>query len=157
MDLPLPDFWKGGQALLIHPGSGSAKKNFGKELFLQFQSGFQPSSFVLGPSEIEAGGEWPDSPFVPATPTALAALLIGERAVISNDSGVAHLSAYLGVPTLALFKTTSPYVWRPIGPRVRILQEPDIHVHDASPLIHELFSYKPAPNARLKHQRILKP
>lgn len=41
--------------------------------------------------------------------------------VVSADSGPAHLSAQLGVRTLALFGPTDPAVWSPVGPAVRTL------------------------------------
>lgn len=35
--------------------------------------------------------------------------------VVGNDSGVTHLAAALGRPTLALFVGSDPVVWRPLG------------------------------------------
>jgi ADP-heptose:LPS heptosyltransferase len=52
---------------------------------------------------------------------ALADELAAATLVVGNDSGPAHLSAQLGVPTLALFGPTDPDVWSPIGPHVRVL------------------------------------
>jgi len=43
------------------------------------------------------------------------------RAYIGNDSGITHLAAYLGCPTIALFGPTDPRVWGPIGRRARII------------------------------------
>ncbi len=40
---------------------------------------------------------------------------------IGNDSGITHLAAALGTPTLALFGPTDPAQWAPRGPHVRIL------------------------------------
>lgn len=51
----------------------------------------------------------------------LAALLGRCAAYLGNDSGVTHLAALTGCPTLALFGPTDPAVWAPLGPRVRIL------------------------------------
>ncbi len=44
--------------------------------------------------------------------------------VVSADSGPAHLSAQLGVRTLALFGPTDPSIWSPAGPAVRTLAPP---------------------------------
>ena len=41
---------------------------------------------------------------------------------IGNDSGVSHLAAYLGLPTVAVFGPSDPKMWRPIGPRVEIVR-----------------------------------
>ena len=43
------------------------------------------------------------------------------RAFVGNDSGVSHLAAALGVPTVALFGPTRPEHWAPRGERVRVL------------------------------------
>src|SRR5205085_6067760 len=42
---------------------------------------------------------------------------------LGNDSGITHLSAMLGVSTLALFGPTDPLIWHPVGPSVRVIQE----------------------------------
>ncbi len=52
----------------------------------------------------------------------LARFLAGSRAYIGNDSGITHLAAAVGIPTVALFGPTDPEVWAPRGKSVRILQ-----------------------------------
>jgi ADP-heptose:LPS heptosyltransferase len=44
------------------------------------------------------------------------------RCYIGNDSGITHLAAMLGVPTIAIFGPTDPLVWRPPGPSVKVIQ-----------------------------------
>jgi ADP-heptose:LPS heptosyltransferase len=44
------------------------------------------------------------------------------RCYLGNDSGITHLAAMLGVPTIAIFGPTDPAIWRPVGPSVRVLQ-----------------------------------
>jgi heptosyltransferase-2 len=51
----------------------------------------------------------------------LAALLKSSEAFLGNDSGVMHLSAALGVPTLGLFGSSSVEWTGPRGPRARAL------------------------------------
>jgi hypothetical protein len=58
----------------------------------------------------------------------LARFLAGAGAYIGNDSGITHLAAALGVPTIALFGPTDPAVWGPRGKRVRILNEPNFEI-----------------------------
>jgi ADP-heptose:LPS heptosyltransferase len=41
-------------------------------------------------------------------------------AYLGADTGVTHLAAALGIPTEALFVTTDPAIWRPLGPAVRV-------------------------------------
>jgi len=51
-----------------------------------------------------------------------AAWLRGARAALGNDSGLSHLAAACGTPTLALYGATDPGGSSPWGPRSRILR-----------------------------------
>jgi heptosyltransferase III len=51
----------------------------------------------------------------------LAALLASSAAYLGNDSGISHLAALLGTPTVALFGPTEPALWRPYGDHVIVL------------------------------------
>jgi lipopolysaccharide heptosyltransferase II len=51
----------------------------------------------------------------------LAGLLSLCSAVVSPDSGPAHMAAALGVPLVTLFGPTSPERWAPVGPRVKVI------------------------------------
>jgi ADP-heptose:LPS heptosyltransferase len=53
----------------------------------------------------------------------LAAILSQCNLFIGNDSGITHLAAALGVPTVALFGPTDPYFWGPRGKTVFIARE----------------------------------
>jgi len=44
--------------------------------------------------------------------------------VLTNDSGPMHISAALGVPTVAVFGPTEHFATGPYGPRARIVREP---------------------------------
>lgn len=46
-----------------------------------------------------------------------AALLKRCNLLVSNDTGIMHLGAALGVPTVGLFGPNSPRYWAPVGPR----------------------------------------
>lgn len=52
----------------------------------------------------------------------LARYLAGARAYIGNDSGITHLAAAVGIPTIALFGPTDPAVWAPRGRQVRVIR-----------------------------------
>jgi heptosyltransferase-2 len=52
----------------------------------------------------------------------LAGVLSQCRAVVSPDSGPAHMAGALGVPVVAVFGPTSPDRWAPKGPRVKVVR-----------------------------------
>lgn len=53
-----------------------------------------------------------------------AAVLARAAAFVGNDSGLGHLAAALGVPTLTVFGPGRPVRYRPWGPRARIVLAP---------------------------------
>ena len=48
------------------------------------------------------------------------------RRYLGNDSGITHLAAMLGIPTVALFGSSDPAVWRPVGRYVEVIHDPDL-------------------------------
>src|SRR6185503_846093 len=44
---------------------------------------------------------------------------------VTNDSGLMHVSAALGTPTVAIFGPTSPWHWKPLNPVSAILEPED--------------------------------
>jgi ADP-heptose:LPS heptosyltransferase len=103
--------------IVIHPFSGSARKNWPleeyRELAEQFDEGV---SWIAGPEEQLCDAVRFDDL------GALAQWLSGARLYIGNDSGITHLAAALGVPTLALFGPTDPQKWAPRGENVCVLR-----------------------------------
>jgi tetratricopeptide (TPR) repeat protein len=51
----------------------------------------------------------------------LAGILAGAQTTVSTDTGIAHLSAALGRPTLILFTMADPFLWSAGGSHVRAL------------------------------------
>jgi len=41
---------------------------------------------------------------------------------LGNDSGITHLAAAVGTPTVALFGSASMSIWEPRGERVRVVR-----------------------------------
>jgi ADP-heptose:LPS heptosyltransferase len=114
------------QFALVHPGSGSARKNFRPEFYQQIveklkNQGFSKVGILLGPIELEQGlqqffrNEWIVSP---ATVCELAELLSTAALFVGNDSGVSHLAGVVGTRTVAFYKSTDPKIWGATGPRV---------------------------------------
>ncbi|MBA2849629.1 glycosyltransferase family 9 protein [Thermosulfuriphilus ammonigenes] len=117
------------EGVFIHPGSGSPYKNYSLERFLLLAQALRSEGhqvhFILGPAEAhlqqslkEAG----ENPLVGLSLEELAELLSEARLYVGNDSGVSHLAAAVGAPTLAIFGPSDPRIWAPIGPRVLSLR-----------------------------------
>jgi heptosyltransferase-3 len=47
------------------------------------------------------------------------------RFFVGHDTGVTHLAAAVGTPTVALFGPTDPAVWSPLGEHVRLVRSAD--------------------------------
>jgi heptosyltransferase-2 len=43
---------------------------------------------------------------------------------VTNDSGLMHVSAAIGTPTIAIFGPTSPWHWKPLNPIAAVLEPP---------------------------------
>jgi len=113
--------------VLFFPGSGSQHKNWPAENFVALADALAPplrALVVLGPAEstleplfIARGtARLRDQPL--GTIAGLARLAAG---FVGNDSGVSHLAAAAGAPGVAIFGSTDPDRWRPLG-RVRVVQ-----------------------------------
>ena len=114
--------------LALHPGSGSPAKNWPAARFADLGRSRGGARWLLvqGPADDTAAG------LLAAAPGAclardlplrvLAALLARAGAYVGNDSGVTHLAAASGAPTVALFGATDPRVWAPVGPRVEVVR-----------------------------------
>jgi heptosyltransferase III len=113
----------------LHAGSGSRAKNWPAERFL---------SVARAVKDVGCTVAWIQGPAEPAGPvpadsvvwnglslTALAGALACCRLYVGNDSGVTHLAAAAGCPTIALFGPSDHRVWAPRGPRVRIVVSED--------------------------------
>jgi ADP-heptose:LPS heptosyltransferase len=115
--------------VVVHPGSGSPAKNWPAERFLELIARLQGNGetvrVLMGEVEDE---RWPKELIArfadvativrPQSYVDLMNELLSARAFVGNDSGPAHLSGILGVPSLVLFGPTSPARWKPLGPRV---------------------------------------
>jgi ADP-heptose:LPS heptosyltransferase len=46
----------------------------------------------------------------------------GSRLFIGNDSGISHMAAALGLPTLTIFGPTDHRVWSPRGEKIEVIR-----------------------------------
>jgi ADP-heptose:LPS heptosyltransferase len=120
--------------LCLHPGSGSDRKNWPKEDFLEVAEGaFRrwrlPSTVLLGPAEQGQRAFWNEAggPFLSVKEglpiLELARRLSRAALYVGNDSGITHLAAAVGIPVVALFGPTDPARWAPRGGRVEVLAQ----------------------------------
>jgi len=135
------DFWRSkgvdpaerSRVILLHPGSGSKRKNWPTGRFLDLAHALQDHLgskilVVLGPAEgpeVQKVFEGLES-FILAKNLSLlqiASVMEGCRLFIGNDSGVSHMAAALGLPTIAIFGPTDPNVWAPRGERVFVVRK----------------------------------
>jgi ADP-heptose:LPS heptosyltransferase len=118
--------------LAIHPGSGSLTKNWPADRFAALAQSLSPDRpwlLVEGPAEEGTTGVLRAVPgvVVAATlpPRVVGAVLATAGLYVGNDSGVSHLAAAWGAPTVALFGPTDAVVWSPVGPSVVVVRSSD--------------------------------
>ncbi len=105
-----------GNFAVIHPFSGSPRKNWPMERFRKLAGLLgMPVQWCAGPEEDLEGAVRIGNLFQ------LACRLRTARIYIGNDSGITHLAAAAGAPVVAVFGPTDPAVWAPRGGRVRVI------------------------------------
>ena len=118
--------------IICHPGSGSRHKCVRADTWSTLIRGCRARQLmpvvVLGPADdqaeaaIQAQG-LPELPILrPRSITMLAAILAQAQGYIGHDSGVSHLAALLGVPTVAMFGPTDEQRWAPRGVHVTVVR-----------------------------------
>jgi hypothetical protein len=118
---PVPRIEAPGSAegfAVIHPFSGGASKNWPIESYRELARRIEkrlPVRWCAGPEEPLQGAVRIDDLY------ALATWLKSGTMYIGNDSGITHLAAAVGVPTVAVFGPTDPLVWGPRGAAVRVV------------------------------------
>jgi len=127
---------RGGNKVLIHPGTRSAfriwpverfaevcdrlQDKLGAQVFLTAGPGEQPLV-----AEIKANARTHVVTLDPPRDVgALAALLAQFDAFLCHDSGPMHVAAAVGTPVVALFGSQNATIWRPLGERHTPLQPP---------------------------------
>jgi ADP-heptose:LPS heptosyltransferase len=121
--------------IALHPGSGSRNKLWPMEKFLDLVARITVDLrfkiiLLIGPAEREYLGSqlelmrssnpiWAEN----LSLIHVASLLDRCRCYIGADSGITHLAAAVGIPTIALFGPTDPRIWGPRGERVAILEK----------------------------------
>lgn len=113
-------------AIVIHPGSGSPKKNWPEKNWLELIPHL-PVPVVLIAGEAEAP-RWaaysrPGVTVLGSTPLEeLVHHFASCRLFVGHDSGLSHLAAACGAPCVLLFGPTEPAMWAPPAPEVTVLR-----------------------------------
>lgn len=125
--------------LALHPGSGSEKKNWPIQNWVDLVKIFLNRS-VLFPTVIFVSGEAdekemeqlravfgcePRVAFAHALPLTQLAAILERSTFIGHDSGISHLAAATAAPCLILFGPTDPGVWAPKNQNARVLLSPN--------------------------------
>ncbi len=119
--------------VVMHPGAGSARKRWPVKNFVEAAMVIKGENlgdvvFLVGPAESDLAPVvksmsndnfrvYEVSELVP-----LMELLKQTRCLIGNDSGVTHLSAFMGTPTVAIFGPSNPRRWCPVGRATKVLR-----------------------------------
>ncbi len=124
------------RTVLIHPGSGSPHKCLPCERLgrLVRDVARDPAIRVViceGPNDrdavgrlLDVVGEIPHEVLRGKTLEAMSRVLVHADVFLGHDSGLTHLAAAWGVPTVAIFGPTDPEQWRPLGKHVVVQQGP---------------------------------
>jgi heptosyltransferase-3 len=129
--------WSRPEPLIaLHPGAGSDVKRWPIDRFINLALRLAVQEklkvFVVGgPAEAglaeQIAQALPEADVIRADclPLNLLASTLQQcQGFVGNDSGVAHLAAALGVPSVVLFGPTLPQHWAPLGRHVTVLRNP---------------------------------
>lgn len=142
---PIPALSVAGQPLaVLHPGAGGRRKRWASDGFAAIADRLAARGYAValtcGPADEDAVLAVQRAVRC-ARPLTLAGRSLEELAriladaslFVGNDSGITHLAALLGVPTVAIFGPFDPIYWAPIGPRVSVVDAGFGCCHRADP------------------------
>ncbi len=124
----------GGRAVALAPGAVGAGKRWPTERFAELarlltDRGLQvwvlggPNEAPLARAITAAAG--PSARDLTGTDLSNAILALrAADAAVTNDSGLMHIAAALGTPTVALFGPTDPALWGPLNPLAATIEPP---------------------------------
>ncbi len=116
--------------IAIHPGSGSAKKNWPLARWIELCRWLRDAhrtELLIITGEADAPAATALAPFGIAAHQLPLPQLVARLAqchlFVGHDSGISHLAAACTVSSLLLFGPTDPAVWAPPAPHVRVLKQ----------------------------------
>jgi ADP-heptose:LPS heptosyltransferase len=124
--------------VVFHPGSGSDKKNWPIQNWIDLGNHLLASGDFRGSIVIVSGEAdedqirrlevtWKNArvAFAKNLPLPHVAAVLENSIFVGHDSGISHLAAAAGANCILLFGPTDPAVWAPIGEEVRVLRAPN--------------------------------
>lgn len=114
----------GSRALVVHPGSGSTRKNWeGMAAVAEAWRGSGGTVVVLyGPADSQRTIAIAADVALHGEPLdRVAAVLARTDRYLGNDSGISHLAGLVGARGVALFGPSDPRAWAPRGAELRVL------------------------------------
>src|SRR5580704_12452544 len=107
--------------IVIHPFASSLAKRWPIENFRAVAAALDfPVQWTAGPEESLDDAVRIDDLYD------LARWIASARLYVGNDSGISHLAAAVGTPTVAIFLATDPGIWAPRGPHAVALEKPSV-------------------------------
>jgi len=134
---PGPESAETGPLVALHPGSGSAKKNWSFEAWVRVLDTLhregRVARFLITSGEAEEGvigafltqlkaSEVPHAHLAGRSLAELGSLYRRIEGFLGHDSGLSHLAASSGAKGLLLFGPTEPGIWAPVSSRVRVVR-----------------------------------
>lgn len=123
--------------VVIHTGSGSPLKNWSARNFAMLVQWLRKELkavilLISGPADQHSCHDFLQIlegpvPIRIESPSLsdLSAILERCSLYVGNDSGITHLAAAIGIPTVAIFRSSNPIIWKPLGLRVAVIIEED--------------------------------
>ncbi|MEX2314550.1 MAG: glycosyltransferase family 9 protein [Thermomicrobiales bacterium] len=120
-----------------NPGVNMLDKRWPKRRIIQLATKLERDGVAVvlsgGPGDVEITTQVANQASIPASRIlagradlgTLAAVLRRAAVYVGPDTGVSHVAAAVGVPTIAIFGPTNPRRYRPLGSQVQVLAPPE--------------------------------
>lgn len=111
--------------IAFHPGSGSSRKNWPVECWNRLLENLPLPSVLIASAQDTAflnGLTFKGDRCIDASLSEVSRLLGRAAFYIGHDTGVSHLAAAVGTPSLLLYGPTDPAQWAPLGDHVHVLR-----------------------------------
>jgi heptosyltransferase-2 len=125
----------GAPTIALHPGSGGERKNWPLELWLALAEQLVERGsllFIGGEADqarlaaMRARFQQARVVFAENLPLPhLAAVLERAAIFVGHDSGISHIAAAVGTPSVLLFGPTDPAIWAPTNEKVCVIRAPN--------------------------------